>query len=85
MVYVYHLLYNEINIYSVRKREMVGHSYCTRTAIRPSHDLSACAPVSLYDAGWSSLVARRTHNPKAANRNSTCANVFRAPELRALI
>ncbi len=33
------------------------------------------------DAGWSSLVARRAHNPKAVGSNPTPATIFLSNEI----
>src|SRR5215210_1332983 len=65
-----------------RTSRTVLHSYCDPLSQYP---LGVPAARLRHDAGWSSLVARRAHEPKVANRNRTSANVFRVPELRALI
>src|ERR1700689_2998923 len=50
-----------------------------RTVVRATVSLVASCTMYLLIAGWSSLVARRAHNPKVASSNLAPATTFEGP------
>ena len=47
----------------------------TQVSVTEQHEKSC----TVSDAGWSSLVARRAHNPKVVGSNPAPATTFKAP------
>ena len=57
-------------------RAPVGEKY-RRTVLDGKRDLMQLSPAFERDAGWSSLVARRAHNPEVVGSNPTPATKIR--------
>ena len=68
-------------------RVRVSPSAPFQTNLELALQVAYCIPIIrvLIDAGWSSLVARRAHNPKVVGSNPAPATILGKPRLRGFL